>query len=456
LLSKSVACSLPAAILLLVYWKHGRLRGADIKPLIPFFLVGLFMAAVTTRLEIQHVGASGREWNFTPLDRCLIAGRALWFYAAKLLWPHPLIFSYPRWERMNLAERPWLIVFPLCVAGIIAALWLLRKRIGRGPLAAVLFFAGTLVPALGFINLFPMRYSFVADHFQYVACIGPIVLAAAGLERLLGRRTALVAADILVALGLLTWVQGAIYQNERTLWENTTQLNPSSWMAWGDLGDQYAALSNSPDLPEDQRAWYRGKARQCYAMLYRLAPDQPISHLKWGILKEYDGDMNAAMVEFAQALREEPHFTLAMNSMGTVLMLQHHPQEAMEYFRRAIDLDPGYAEARVHYGDALESVGDIDGAMEQYSQAAARRPDNVDAQFKLGNLLLTHRPDLAAPHYAAALEVDPQRADIRTNLAVALRAMGWTDAAREQCRQALQIDPNLSQAQQLWKALNNP
>ncbi|MGD0771062.1 MAG: tetratricopeptide repeat protein [Tepidisphaeraceae bacterium] len=451
LLSKSVTCSLPAAILLIVYWRNGQVRRADVRPLVPFFLLGAVMAAVTAMLEKQHVGASGPEWRFTFADRCLIAGRALWFYAAKLLWPHPLIFIYPRWESMDFSRRPWLILFPLAALGAIAALALLRRRIGRGPLVAVLFFAGTLLPALGFINLYPMRYSFVADHFQYHAGIGLIVLAAAGLRRL----RAAGAAAVLAVLGVLTWQQGSVYQNQLALWKDTVERNPTSWMAWGNLGDEYADLSNRFDLARAERDKDRAEARQCYATLYKLAPDQPLAHLKWGIVKEYDGDLGAAKDEFAASLRLAPDFTIAMNSMGMLLMRQNRPGDAMRYYRRAIELDPGYAEARVHYGDALLFQGDKDGAFAQYLEAAARRPDNVEAQFKLANMLLTvkNRADLAIPHYMTAVSVDSNRADIRTNLAAALMAVGRFDEAREQCREALRLDPNLSQARQLWEKL---
>lgn len=448
LLSKSVACSLPAAILLLVYWRHGRLRWFDLRPLIPFFLLGLTMACITAGIEKHHVGASGLEWNFTFSDRCLIAGRALWFYAEKLLWPHPLVFIYPRWEQMTFSLRPWLIAFPLSAMTAIAALWLLRRRIGRGPLVTVLFFAGTLLPALGFVNLYPMRYSFVADHFQYHAGIGLIVLAAAGLWRL-GH---IPSAAVIVILAILTWRRGSIYQNQLVLWKDTTDHNPASWMAWGNLGDEYADLSNRSALPAQTRDEDRAKARACYHRLYELAPNQPLSHLKWGIVKEYDGDLSAARDEFRQALRLAPDFTIAMNSMGLLLMRLNQPDEAMKYYRRAIELDPGFAEVRVHYGDALLARGDVDAAMAQYSEAAARRPDSVEAQFKFANLLFTKksRPDLAIPHYIAALSADPNRADVHANLAAALLATGRFDEARGQCAQALQIDPHLPQARQLW------
>jgi tetratricopeptide (TPR) repeat protein len=226
-------------------------------------------------------------------------------------------------------------------------------------------------------------------------------------------------------------------------------------MAWGNLGDEYADLSNRPNLAPTTRDNLRAKARAAYQQLYTLAPDQPLAHLKWGIVKEYDGDLDAARDEFQQALNLAPTFTIAMNSMGMLLTRMNHQDEAMNYYRKAIALDPGYAEARVHFGDALLAAGDLNSAMNQYSEAAARRPDNIEAQFKLANLLLTqeNRPDQAIPHYIAALSADPNRADIHVNLAAALLSVGQFDQARQQCAQALQLNPNLPQARQIWLKL---
>jgi tetratricopeptide (TPR) repeat protein len=297
-----------------------------------------------------------------------------------------------------------------------------------------------------------MRYSFVADHFQYHASIGLIVLAAAGLRRLF----APIAGIILLILAVLTWQQGFLYKNQLVLWTDVVKHNPDSWMAWGNLGDEYAALSNRTDLPQSQRDTDRATARECYTKLYRLAPNQPLAHLKWGIVREYDGDLTEAKSEFEKALDLAPDFTIAMNSMGMLLMRQNQPAAAMEYYRRAIALDPSYAEARVNYGDALLARGDISAALSQYQQAADRRPDNVQAQFTLANTLFTieHRPDLAIPHYIAAVYSDPNRADIRTNFAGALLSIGQIEEARNQCRIALGIDPNLPQARQLWARLS--
>ena len=241
LLSKTVTCSLPAALLLAGWWQRGRVRRSDVLPLLPLFLVGLGLGLLTVWVERHYVGAQGTEWSLTPVERCLVAGRALWFYAGKLVWPAKLTFIYPRWEIDAAAWWQWL--FPFAALGAVAALWFLRDRIGRGPLVAVLFFAGTLVPALGFVNVYPMRYSFVADHFQYLASVGLLVAGVAGLgaglERIRGKRLYLgpaLWATLLVVLGLLTWRQCGMYASLETLWQTTITRNPGCAMAYNNLG----------------------------------------------------------------------------------------------------------------------------------------------------------------------------------------------------------------------------
>ena len=181
LFSKTVTASLPAAMLLILWWKRGRLRLRDLTPLIPFFVAGIVMGYVTGYLETHHVGATGEkvvELRLSLQQRCLIAGRVIWFYLGKLFYPHPLTFIYPRWKEID-TPTLWQWIFPGMVVVVTAALFALRRRTGRGVLVAWLLFCGTLFPALGFVNVYPMRFSFVADHFQYHASIAIFALTAA-------------------------------------------------------------------------------------------------------------------------------------------------------------------------------------------------------------------------------------------------------------------------------------
>jgi hypothetical protein len=142
--SKTVTCSLPAAILLVIWWKRGRITLKDVTPLIPFFIIGIGAALLTGWMEKHVVGAQGPEWQINFGQRCIIAGRALWFYLGRLIFPWPLMFIYPRWE---VRASDWaLYVFPVSAMAVLIGLILARKRIGRGPAIAALVFAGTLFP----------------------------------------------------------------------------------------------------------------------------------------------------------------------------------------------------------------------------------------------------------------------------------------------------------------------
>lgn len=244
LLSKTATVTFPAAALLVIWWKRGRLASRDVLPLVPFFAVAFGLGLVTAWVETHHAVAKGENWAFGPVERILIAGRALWFYAGKLAWPHPLIFHYPRW---NIDPHQWWqYIYPVAALVVIGALWIKRDRIGRGPLVAVLFFAGTLIPALGFFNVFAMVFSFVADHFQYHASIGLIVLFAAGCARMAASSKVrakpgnamlpyLACGVLLAVMGVLTFKQTQIYRSDETLFRDIVAKNPQAWMAQSNL-----------------------------------------------------------------------------------------------------------------------------------------------------------------------------------------------------------------------------
>jgi len=241
--SKTVTASLPAAVAVVLWWRDGRLEPRRLAPLLPLLALGAAAGLATAWLEAAHVGASGEEWSLSPVGRCLVAARALWFYLGKLAWPAPLSFIYPRWEIDPAQPWQWLPLGAALALG--AGLWALRGRLGRGPLAAALLFAGTLFPALGFLNVYPHRFSYVADHFQYHASLAPIALAAAAAARgarALGPRLPAAAPGVLAlllcaALGARSWQQAHVYRDRETLWRATVAENPRSFLAHNSLAN---------------------------------------------------------------------------------------------------------------------------------------------------------------------------------------------------------------------------
>src|SRR5438874_13611898 len=134
---------------------------------------------MTSWVECGVIGYKANTLAFSPVDRCLIAGRAFWFQLGKGLWPSILMFVYPCWV-INAAVW-WQYLFPLAVLGLLGILWSLR-RWPRAPLAGVLVYIFLFLPSLGFLYIYFFLYWFVADHWQYLACLAIIKPCAAGIS----------------------------------------------------------------------------------------------------------------------------------------------------------------------------------------------------------------------------------------------------------------------------------
>ena len=440
LLSKTITCSMPAAMLLVLWWKRDRLCWRDVLALIPFFLAGAILGLVTVWLEKHHVGAQGAEWAFSFLDRCLIAGRALWFYANKLVWPHKLTFNYPRWQIDSGVW--WQYLFPAAALAVISILWAMRRRIGKGPFVAVVFFAGTLVPALGFFDVYPMRFSFVADHFQYLASIGLLALAAASLTAFFKRLDPqpntigfVGCMAVLFVLGVLVWKQSAVYRDTETLYRDTISKNPHSWLAYYNLG---VFLVNSGRSDE---------VMPLFSEALRLRPDDADIHYNLGVALEKQGRLEEALVQFAETVRLRPDYAEAHYSLAVILARQGKFEEAISHYSQTLRVNPNHAQAHNNLGVALFSLGQLDKAIGHYLRAIELRPNFSKAYNNLGNALVQQgKRDEAIIQYHRALEIRPNYAEAHNNLGVALAQLGKMAEAIVHFEEALRLKPDYAQA----------
>jgi tetratricopeptide (TPR) repeat protein len=325
----------------------------------------------------------------------------------------------------------WQWLFPIAAIGVVAGLWLARRRIGKGPLVAVLCFAGTLGPALGFVNVYPMRYSFVADHFQYLAGIGLIVLGAAGLNRL----PRVIPATIVVLLGALTWQQGGIYRDMETLWRDTLFKNPDCWMAHYNLG---ILLKNQGRIEE---------AMEQYHKTIQINPNHYEALNNLGNVLAAKGRLDEAIENYRQAIQINPNYREALNNLGNVLAAKGRFDEAIENYRKAIRINPNYAEALNNLGVTLATRGQFDEAIENYRKAIRINPNYAEALDNLGVVLATKgRLDEAIENYRQSIQVNSNRPETFFHLGATLGQLGRTREAVAQYREALRLNPNLAGA----------
>ena len=314
LLSKPSTVVLPLALLLCVWWERGSWRRADILRIAPFLILALGMSALTVIEQRGHIQReSTAEWNLGMAERLVIAGKAVWFYASKVLWPVRLTFVYPRWDLAARSFRSWLPLAGLVVGSVLLGIRR-RQSWARAGLFGCGFFVLALLPVLGFIDVYYFRYSFVADHFQYLASLGLISLAAsmgaAVCERTgqRGRDWGVVAAAmVLLTLGVFTWRQARIYHNSETVWGDTLAKNPRCWMAHNNLGVALVLLGRVQE------------AKEHYEQSLQINPRNAQAHNNLGDILLREGKVVDAIGRYEQALRIKPDYAEAHNNLGAAL-----------------------------------------------------------------------------------------------------------------------------------------
>jgi len=436
LMCKTVIASLPGALLVVFWRERGKLSWKrDALPLVPFFMAGAGAGLLTAWVERRFIGAEGAEFELSVMERILIAGRAAWFYLGKLAWPSRLSFVYPRWEVSGVGW--WQYLFP---AGVLALAGVLAWRRWRGPLAGLLFFLGTLFPALGFLNVYPFRYSFVADHFQYLASLGPLTVAAAGISGALGlyreRKPyveAALCAGLLGVLGTLTWRQCGMYADAETLWRTTLQLNPNSCLVQDSLG---VALEQKGKLDE---------AIEAFNKAILIKPDYAFLYMNRGSAKGTKGDSDGAIADWTRAIELKPDFEEAYNNRGIAKGVRGDLDGAIADFSKTIELNPNDAEAHSNRGDMRKAKGDVEGAIADWSKAIELKPDFADAWMKRGDAKRTKGDvDGAIADQSKAIELKPDFAAFYLGRGISKEAKGDLDGAAVDRAKAIELQAGSS------------
>ncbi|MCE0498518.1 MAG: tetratricopeptide repeat protein [Methylacidiphilales bacterium] len=467
MLAKASVIMLPAVLLLLVWWRRGRVTARDLGNLAPYVLIALALGLVTVAFQ-QHfgdqtVGLGG------ALSRFALAGAVVFFYLGKFVLPVGLMPVYPAW----VADPPpfWNLLLLPVLALALGFFWTRRQVWARHALLGFGFFLITLLPVMGFFRMAYHQISWVADHLVYLPMIGLAGLVAGGFDLAAQRlpaafRPVIFGAATLLVLGL-AWGSHAYagkFRDGDALWSYAIELNPDSSVAHNNLGDalsdagrlsgvknQYEeALKLNPAYPEAHnnlgnylvQTRHLSEAEAEFQATLRLRPGYALAHYNLGGVYQQEGRMDAAIDEFEQAVQIDPDFAEAHNNLGSAFQVEGRLDEAAREFKQALQINPGYALACENLGGILQKQGRLDDAIDQYRLALKTDPDYVRAWFDLGNALQIRGDYPAAVEsYRQVLQLDPEHAEARNNLGCALLKTGQIADAIDQFRQVLQIRP---------------
>ena len=438
MLSKGSVAVLPVVLLLIVWWRRGRIDRFDLMRCAPFFLIAVVMTPVIMWFIAR---GSGEIRSVTLLERFLEAGSSIWFYLSKAMLPMDLVFVYPQWS-IECSELLWWL--PLAAVVVVSAvLW--RRRDQSRVVAlwiAWAYFCITLVPVIGFTDTGFMKYSLVADHYQHLAIIGVAALAGAGWytwrseAKGIGKDLASAAAAFAVcALAVLTFQQSKLYGTPIRLYEATLARNPNSWMVHNNLG---RALTDAGRIDEEIAQ---------YQIALNLRSDLPEvrDNLAIALLKK--GRTQEAIEQCLLALKQNADLAAAYTILGDAYLQSNRPDDAAEQFRHVLRLDPQSSNAHFQLGNIYRQSGQLAEAIEQYHAALQLNSDSPDAYNGLGNALRqAGRFSEAAEMYQRALQLKPDLPEAHNNLGLLLARSGHLEEAIEQYQAALRLLPDFSAA----------
>lgn len=445
LLAKPAAVAWPIVAFGLVWWMNASRADKIPTPKViqwtaPFMLIAVALGLVTVWCQYHFAIKGDVVYERDFLARVATAGMAVWFYLGKAIVPWPLSFIYPMWKMEPMSILHWVPMLGLLGAFVVG--WVFRKTWGKTVLLSLVYFVLLLAPVLGILKISFQRYSYVADHWQYFALPAVMVVIATLLRKIPHYRVAGIGIAMLFAS--LAFAQARHYQSMETLWSDTLDENPESWVASGGLGLEWikagrveegiALCEKSLRIYPNQGESHAnvglallqlGRVEEGIAHLreaIRVEPNYVPTYCQLGNALERQGKLDEAIELYHEAIRRGPDVPLGYNYLGSLFAQQRRIDEATELFRKAVELGPDYENALCNLGAALTTQGKPKEAVPILQKAVALNPDDPSAHANFGNALLDLKQvQEARNQFEAALRINPDLAPAKYGLADCLK-----------------------------------
>ncbi len=438
LLSKSVLCTLPVMLALMIWLTRPAELKRHVLYLLPWFAVAAGISAITAYVEHHHTSEISFLNDITFPQRIGIVFHALAFYLGKLIIPDPILVIYPKWDHTQLAAQ---IPYAILIIGLLVLAFLARKKFGRGPLAALLIYIIALGPTLGLINFFTMWYSFVFDHYQYLGTLAVIALgceiARVGIawlrvrvptdhQQLMRYVPGAAIAGVLLVFSSLTLGYAGLWGFPEALWRFTVDHNSNAFIAYQNLAIHMTERKNF-ERTEPLNMRYKDQI----ALLERAIEIEPRdyrSYMTLAQLYNWSGDYAAATVYFRNGREKMPKRVKDRNqgfTMSSTATSQPTITDDDNVTVPLSDFSPPYLA-----GKSLEKLGDYAGAALRYQDALRANGRNITAGLGLGRCYaaLGQYPD-AVVIFKTALSFDPANKEAWRELAKVYRVVGDAKSA---------------------------
>lgn len=424
LMSKPMAVSLPAVLLILDAWPLGRLRDGIGRPLaekLPFLIPAAAVAWVTMGAP-AHALSPVMAPDLSLFPRVVNAFRSLAFYMLKTVAPTDLVPLVPFPRVMDTVYHLENLAAVVTVLAVAAVVFHFRSRAPYLAAAGV-YYVVTLLPVLGLVQAGSQA---AADRFSYLPSLGLILPLSVGVAVLFKDRRKpwmLFAVVTVVLLGSLTVRQIGIWKDSITLWERTASVYPSgSHFIHSNLAVSYAEKGRLEDALREyeKAASIPPRWAQVAAVAGRAA-----------VLADL-GKEEEAIRELRRVLEMDPRNVLAHQNLWVLYGRQGKYPEALEEMKAAIGIEPGNAEHHNKTGFIHVRMGQVDEAVECFRTCVRLAPMDAGYHINLGNLLMQKGLFLEAVEaYHGAARLLPRDRDTLLRLAKACEKAGLDRQAEE-------------------------
>jgi Tfp pilus assembly protein PilF len=374
LMSKPMAVTLPAVLLLLDWHPFGRItsiktfRHAFVEKL-PFIALSIVSSVVT--VLAQRSGGALVSVKVVPLSvRMLVAVKSLIAYLWKMVVPLKLIPFYPYPKNVSLLSPDYVLAMMLVVGITIACLVMAKKE--KLWLAVWFYYVVTLFPVLGIVQVGSQS---MADRYTYLPSLGPFLIVGLAAARGFDKVDSLAKGKMIV--GLFSAIAILVFC-------------PLTYLTVKQIG----AWKNSIDL------WN-------YA-IEKEPQEAPIAYNNRGLAFMNLGETDRAAEDYRMAIAMDPSVAEAHYNLGKTYEKKGLYDEAIGEYKKAVSLKPGFADAYFDLGVAYALKGMREEAIMNYKAAVALRPDFARAHYNLGVIYLGQNlANEAADEFEAALRSDP-------------------------------------------------